>query len=181
MTAEQRAAKRTYDRARYLRLRAERDAKRKPDPIDLMSETTAAYLAGLTDGDGSIYVTRTNRLRTVYPAVTWAMTHKPTIDWVADTFELGAVHHNNHTNMRTGETSWGKSKFKAQWRTTVGGTRAAKLCRRMLPYLHTKREQAELVLRFPTDERRAAGVHLSPEVHALRVELGEAISRLNRA
>ncbi|HEX9625030.1 MAG TPA: hypothetical protein VF979_11690 [Streptosporangiaceae bacterium] len=56
--------KQRYDRARYLRIRAERDATRAPDPIALLDVPTLAYLAGLTDADGSIYVTHTNRLRT---------------------------------------------------------------------------------------------------------------------
>ncbi|MEU0078617.1 hypothetical protein ABZY58_12025 [Micromonospora tulbaghiae] len=180
IVTDPKAAKRAYDRARYLRRRAERDADRPADPISVIDEPTAAYLAGLTDGDGSIYVTRTNRLRTVYPAVSWAMTHKPTIEWVGSILGLGAVVHNNHTNLRTGETTWGRSSFKVQWRVSVAGTRAVLLCRRMLPYLRTKREQAELVLQFPADERRAPGVRLSEEVRARRIELGDAISKLNR-
>jgi hypothetical protein len=180
MTPDQRTAKRAYDRDRYLRLRAERDAARPADPITLLDEPTVAYLAGLTDGDGSIYVTHTNRLRTYYPTVSWAMTHRPTIDWVAEAFGGTSVVINNHTNMRTSRTTWGKSKFKVQWKTVLAGQRAALLCRRMLPYLRTKRAQAELVVRFPVDVRRAAGLRLPDDIRALREELGRQISDLNR-
>lgn len=86
-----RTAKQEYDRARYLRIKAEREAAKPPDPIAQLSETDLAYLAGLTDADGSIYVTHTNRLRTYYPTVTWAMTHKETIEWVQVAVGGGAV------------------------------------------------------------------------------------------
>lgn len=171
--------KRQSDCARYLRLRTERDATRPQDLIDLLCETELAYLAGLTDGDGSIYVTRTNRLRTVYPAVTWAMTDRPTIDWVTSKIGGRVVVMNNHTNLREGKTTWGRSTFKPQWRAQVAGSRARRLCERMLPYLVTKRAQAELVVQFPCDERRAPGIRLSDEIRATRIELGERISALN--
>lgn len=180
MTEAQRKAKRVYDRARYLRLRAERDAGRPPDPITQLDVPTLAYLAGLTDADGSIYVTHTNRLRTYYPAVCWAMTHRPTIDWVQETLGAGDVQMHNHTNLRRGSTSWGASRFRQQWRTQVTGSRARLLCERMLPYMRTKAQQATLVAAFPCDERRAAGRHLTADVRAEREWLAEQLSKLNR-
>jgi hypothetical protein len=171
--------KQLYDRNRYRRLRAARDAARPPDPIALLDAPTVAYLAGLTDADGSIFVTHTNRLRTYYPVVTWAMTHRPTIDWVAGLLKGRSVVLNNHTSWR-GRVGWETAKFRDQWRTQVAGARAKLLCERMLPYMHTKAEQARLVLAFPVDERRAPGLHLSDEVRAERERLGALISGLNR-
>lgn len=139
-----------------------------------------AYVAGLTDADGSIYVTHTNRLRTYYPTVSWAMTHRPTVDWLAEALGGTKVMLNNHTNLRRGSTAWGSSKFREQWRTTVSGARAQLLCRRMLPYMRTKRAQAELVLAFPVDARTAPGVTLSDDVRQQRILLAEQISALNR-
>lgn len=178
--ADQRALKREYDRARYLRVRADRLANRPPDPIAELVDTELAYLAGLTDADGSIYVTHTNRLRTYYPAVSWAMVDKPTIEWVAVILGGTNVVLNNHTSLRRGTTSWGQSKFREQWRTAVTGSRAALLCNRMQRFMHTKRRQAELVAAFPVDERRAPRVLLSDEVRTQREALAKEISDLNR-
>ncbi len=172
--------KQRYDRERYQRLKAEREARRAPDPISLLDEPTVAYLAGLTDADGSIYVTHTNRLRTYYPTVCWALTHRPTVDWVAEVCGATKVVLHNHTNIRRGSTSWGASKFREQWKTTISGARAQLLCRRMLPYMHTKAAQAELVVAFPVDARTAPGATLPPDVQEQRVLLSEQISALNR-
>lgn len=170
--------KQVYDAARYRTLR---DANRVPDVITSLPETAAAYLAGLTDGDGSIFVTHTNRLRTYYPCVCWAMTDHGTISRVSELLRGTTVQHNNHTGMARGETSWGRSVFKWQWRTQVTGARAVLLCQRMLPYMITKAKQAEIVCTWPADERRAPGRRLSEEVRQRRVELGEMISSLNHS
>lgn len=172
--------KQAYDRDRYLRLRAERRAREPVDPITTLDETTVAYLAGLTDGDGCIYCTHTNRRKTTYPNVCWAMTDKGTIEWIADLIRARAVVTNNHTNLRRGRTSWGRSSFKVQWKTQVAGSRARLICERMLPYLRTKRQQAELVLRFPVDARRGPGGRLTEEIQAERTSLARQISALNQ-
>lgn len=176
---ERRDAKRAYDRERYLRLRIDRVAARPPDPITLLDVAQLAYLAGLTDADGSIYVTHTNRLRTYYPTVCWAMTHRATVDWVAATLGGTKVVLHNHTNRRRGTTSWGSSRFRDQWRTQVTGTRARLLCERMAPYMRTKVDQAQIVATFPVDERRAPGRRLSEDVRAERERLGQQIAALN--
>jgi hypothetical protein len=174
---EARQAKRDYDRRRYLDLRAKRDAERPPDPITLLDIAALGYLAGLTDADGCIYVTHTNRLATYYPSVTWAMTNRPTIAWVAQQLGTSVVLHNGEGRKRKG---WETTHFRDYWRTSVAGARAKLLCERMLPYLHAKAAQAELVTIFPVDERRAPGRKLSEEVRAERQRLGAAISALNR-
>lgn len=176
---DRRATKRAYDRARYLRIRAEQDAARPADPIAGLGIAHLAYLAGLTDADGSIYVTHTNRLRTYYPTVCWAMTHRPTIDWVADLLGGTNVVLHNHTNRRRGTTSWGSSRFRDQWRTQVTGARARLLCERMAPYMRTKVEQAQIVAAFPVDERRAPGRQLSDGVRTERERLGAQLAALN--
>lgn len=181
MTPDQKVAKRAYDRRRYLLQRAERDAARPPDPISLLDVPTVAYLAGLTDGDGCIYVTHTNRLGTYYPAVCWAMTDLVTIEWVASRIGGTTVQHASREATDRRSESWSKSRFKIQHVTRVSGSRAQMLCRRMVPYLITKRAQAELVLEFPVDERRAPGRTLAPDVRALREDLGRRISGLNRS
>jgi hypothetical protein len=98
-------AKRAYDAARYRTRRQPKPA----DVIEAVSDTDLAYLAGLTDADGTIYTTHTKRQSLYYPNVVWAMTHRPTIEWVAELLASHAVVKNNHTSLRRGTASWGQS------------------------------------------------------------------------
>ncbi|QRY48119.1 hypothetical protein JVX93_15820 [Mycolicibacterium boenickei] len=173
-------AKQQYDRDRYRRLRAERIAAAPPDPISELGEPEIAYLAGLTDADGSIYVTHTNRLKTYYPTVCWAMTHEATIRWVSETLGGTAVQLHNHTNLRRGATSWGTSNFRPQFKTSVTGARAQLLCTRMEPWMKTKAAQAALVVAFPVDARSAPGVRLPEEIRLQRISIAEQLTALNR-
>jgi len=95
-------SKRAYDRARYLKKKAEREAKRPPDPITLLSVEERAYIAGLVDGEGSIYIAAVGprRERTVYPIVTVAMTSREVIEWLAALVHAGKVQLHNQTNLR---------------------------------------------------------------------------------
>lgn len=176
-SAEELTPKQAYDRARYRRLKVERDKLKPPDRISLLEEPVVAYLAGLTDADGSIYVTHTNRLATYYPAVVWGMTNRPTVAWVAEQLGASVVLQNKAGRKRRG---WETTQFRDYWKTSVAGSRAQLLCHRMLPYLHAKAEQAKLVTTFPVDARSAPGVHLPEEMRRERERLGAAISALNR-
>ena len=127
--------RRAYDAARYQRLKHERP--RKPDPIDSLSDTDVAYLAGLIDGEGSVYVMK-HRDKTFYPAISIIMTHEGVIAWVASRFGL------QYSRSSARQENWAD-----QWAVRLHGVRVQNLCRRMLPYLKVKRRQAELLLEFP--------------------------------
>lgn len=62
----------------------------------------------------------------------------------------------------------------------VHGKRAKLLCELLLPYLRVKRQQAELIVRFPCDRRAGGGVRLGPDIIALRQSLRDAMTVLNR-
>jgi hypothetical protein len=175
--AEQRkAAKSAYDRDRRIRLKAERDANRPPDPIVTLTAEERAYLAGLIDADGSIYVAAVGPLRhrSVYPIVTVAMTHLGVIEWMATRLEAGTVKNHNHTSMRR------HPNLKQQYRTQVFGKRARLLCEVLLPYLRVKNEQARLVATFPVEARIAAGVKIAhSEINLIRYRLRDEINALN--
>lgn len=176
LTAEEKAAKTLYDRERYARLKAEREARRPPDPIATLTPEERAYLAGLIDGEGSIFVAAVGpqRHRSVYPIVTVAMTHHGVIEWMASRLEAGTVKRHNHTNVRR------HPHLKEQVRTQVFGKRAKLLCEVLLPYLRVKTEQARLVTTFPTDARIAPGVKIEhSEINAIRYRLRDQINALN--
>lgn len=176
MTPEQKLAKRDYDRRRYIARRAVDLATRAPDPILTLSRVERSYLAGLIDGEGSIYVAAVgpNRHRSVYPIVTVAMTHRPVIEWVAGRLAAGKVQLHNHTNIRL------HPHLKPQYRTQLFGKRARILCRALLPYLKVKVEQARLVTTFPVEARVAPGVKIDHSaINEIRYRLRDEINALN--
>lgn len=174
MTPEQRAAKAIYDRARYARKKAEREALRPPDPIETLTAEERAYLAGLIDGEGSIFVAAVGpqRHRSVYPMVVVAMTHLGVISWMAERLQAGTVKRHGGKGR--------PSHHKQQWRTGLFGKRAKLLCATLLPYLRVKSEQARLVSEFPADARIAPGVKIDhAEINTIRYRLRDQINALN--
>lgn len=169
------STKQAYDRGRYRRLKAEREASREPDPITTLTPEERAYLAGLIDGEGSIYIAAVgpNRGRSVYAIVTVAMTHRPVIDWLADRTKAGTVKLHNHSNLRQ------HPHYRPQYRWQLFGKRARLLCETLLPYLRVKAEQARLVTTFPCDARVGPGVRLDPEVNRARYDLRDTVNALN--
>lgn len=178
MQDESRQPKREYDRARYRQLKAEREAKRPPDPITTLTVEERAYLAGLIDGEGSIYVAAVGpaRMKTVYPSVVIAMTHRGVIEWLCERLQSGTVKLHNSTNLRR------HPYMKPQYRFQLFGKRAQRLCLILLPYLRVKTEQARLVTEFPCDARIAPGVKIErTAINTVRFQLRDRINGLNHA
>ncbi len=159
------ATQKEYDRARYIKLKAKRMAQKPPDPITTLMPEERAYIAGLIDGEGSIYIAAVGpkRDKTVYPIVTVAMTHLGVIEWLTERLKAGTIKLHNQTNLRL------YPYMKPQYRFQVFGKRAQLLCEAMLPYLKVKKEQASLVMEFPTDARIAPGVKIDrTEINEVR-------------
>ena len=144
-----------------------------PDPIDGLSTEQLAYLAGLIDGEGALMIVRMGGPRRVYPTIVIAMTHRGVIEWVSALLGLGTVKLNNHTNLARGRNC------KPQYKVSIHGARAMRLCAALLPYFKVKADQARVLLRFPPDARLGPGAGLSAENVALREALRQEIRRLN--
>ncbi len=178
MNDQQKMTKKEYDRARYLRIKAEKAANLPPDPIELLTPEERAYIAGLVDGEGSIYVAAVgpNRDKTVYPIVTIAMTHSGLIQWLAEKLQAGTVKLHNQTSLRS------HPHFKPQYRMQIFGKRAQLLCQVIYPYLKVKAEQARLVSEFPCDARIAPGIKIArTDINEVRYRLRDQINALNHA
>lgn len=137
--------------------------------IDELTELDCAYLAGLIDGEGSIYVMK-HKEKTYYPAISIMMTHQPVMTWVAGKLGLLVAD---------------VPRKPKNWRHSVRlhGKRAVALCRRMLPYLIVKRKQAELVQEFPFEQRAGKprnGRELEPWVVQKRAKLRDDVNALNK-
>jgi hypothetical protein len=141
---------------------------------EAISEVDAAYLAGLIDGEGTIYIMRhsgRDGRSTYYPAISIMMTHEGVLRWVADKLQVAVA------KIPRKPTGW-----RDQFSVRIHGKRAITLCQIMLPFLRVKREQAELVQAFPFEERKGrprAGRALTPEIIAAREELRLRVNALN--
>jgi len=163
-------SKREQDRARYVRLKAERIAERPVDCITTLTTEERAYIAGFLDGSGSIFVAAVGpaRHKTVYPIACFVNAHRPMVEWLADKLKAGTVKRHN------------VKAATAQFRTQLFGKRAQLLCAALLPFLKVKIIHAQLVLAFPCDARIAPGVKIERSaINATRYRLRDEISALN--
>lgn len=164
------------ERERYRKKREAQLAARPADPVAQLSDIDAAYIAGIIDGDGCIYVTAVGpeRSRTVYPSVVVAMTHLGVIKWLQERLGAGTIKKHN-TSTRRKNPHW-----KEQFRVQLVGRRAQLLCGKILPYLIVKKEQARLVCEFPIDMRSGPGVKINAtHVNEIRYRLRDQINALN--
>ena len=105
---------------------------------------TLAYVAGLFDGEGSIVIGcslgRTNRKNPCYfLQVGITNTDRELIDWLHRTFG-GHVSDNSHSPSR--------SKQRPCWAWRVTSRQAHGFLKKILPYLRTKKTQANIAIEF---------------------------------
>ena len=110
-----------------------------------MEISDAAYLAGLFDGEGSIYFKKTRQKKHQRPGkpthnvmvirMEIAMTDKSVLEWVWET---------------TGVGSFGSKKvkegYKPQWRWRAAHRDALKICKELWPFAQTKLHKIEQII-----------------------------------
>lgn len=138
--------------------------------IGFITRSDAAYIAGLIDGEGSIYVMRHTGKNgtTFYPAISISMTSRPVLDWLADLLCVSVS-----TVSRT------PAKWRDQFMVRIHGKKAVALAARIGPFLKVKHEQALLIAEFPGDQRRAPGKLISADVQDRRSKMREIVNGLN--
>ena len=147
----------------------------EPDPITTLTEFEKAYLAGLTDGEGNISVKPVGpKHLTVYPVFFMGTTDRELMRYLCIRLQAGRLVIHNTSAMKK-HPAW-----KPQYQFQLFGKRAKRLCVALLPYLRTKRPQAELVLKFPLENTmQGPGNFLSPEVNNIRLKLCNEMHMLN--
>ena len=126
------------------------------------TEEELAWLAGWLDGEGYFGVGKSGCRIQV------ANTHKPTQEYTRDHFG-GAVYQHNRTRR--------KANWRPQYRWQVNGADAARISRLVLPYLHEKQRQAEMLIEW-WELGGGSGKRLGPEAKQRRAEIKEEITRL---
>lgn len=145
-------------------------------------DTDIAYLAGIIDGEGSIYIGNfscnpTSKLPYYQTNIQVTNTDEALIQWLYDTFG-GLV------NTKSREKTDRPRKKAFIW--TVSGERLTHLCEILMPFLISKKRQAEIMLRMRAtftkngSRKGQQGVStLDPEVRELRQSLMEEIRNLH--
>ncbi len=112
--------------------------------MDIQKQLEYAWLAGFFDGEGCVYLKRdkprggSNRHNTYHLRLILSNTHLPTMHRVKEILDgegiIGKVF------------SVDNPKHRTRWEWRVNATKAERVLRLMLPYLVTKKEQAEIAL-----------------------------------
>ena len=136
-----------------------------------MTETDAAYLAGLFDGEGSVYYKRTKQIRHNRPGKPvhniWvirmeiAMTEKSIINWV---HEFTGVGHSGPRKVKPGK--------KKQWRWRCSSRDAYYVCCLIYPYSITKLEKVKQIL----DHYQQAEIHEEKVVDLDKYRMAKAFN-----
>lgn len=138
-----------------------------------LPDTTKAYVAGLFDGEGCVYITRQlpsdRRPDLVSPTYSLglkiAMGHETAIKFLRDTFALGSIH-----------VVHGVQHNRA-WSWALTSNRAEIVLRILRPYLIVKSEEADLALAFAALPRTRGSRRTPPEVTSKRDDLYVALRR----
>jgi len=129
-----------------------------------------AWLAGVIDGEGSVFLTR-GRGRSPILCLNIGMTHKETIDHIKKITGVGSIYP---------RPAGAHRKALYMWQTSENEAASVLYC--CLPYLITKREQAKLALEFREAKKlfHAGGGRPRP-AHSLAQleELKKQMSKLN--
>jgi len=105
-----------------------------------LSETDKAYLAGLVDGEGHIGISLSSKGH-FNGRVKINMTDKPTMEWCVETTGVG------YLELVKPQGDF-KHRHKISYKWRLGRDLGGQLLLQLLPYLKTKRKQAESFLEF---------------------------------
>ena len=117
----------------------------------------AAYLAGLFDGEGSVYFKKTRQKKQQRPGkpihnvmvirMEISMTDKSVLEWVWETTGVGAF---GPKKVKEG--------YKPQWRWRAAHRDALKVCKELWPFAQTKLHKIEQIIDYYDPEYSDANV-----------------------
>jgi len=132
-----------------------------------------AYLAGVIDGEGTIYVSkRKNRgLDDYWPRVQIVNTNKPMMVYIHNTF--GGLFYEKNRSKHS-------KKWKTQYEWVTNRTLMDIILPLVIPYLICKKPQAELMIKFRDTFQKNTKIRVSQEVLTLRIDIFHQMQSLNK-
>ena len=138
----------------------------------MWKEWELGYLAGMIDGEGSIYIQRrlVHGHWSYHPRFQITNTNRPVMEWIHQTFG-GLIYDKprKHINLK-----W---KMQIEWFTTVGLMDT--LLPLIYPFLIIKKPQATIMMKFRKTFTQKEGRSVSQETQNLRFEYLTQIKHLN--
>lgn len=98
------------------------------------------YLAGFTDADGNICISK--KTKSFQPSVQWTNTNKEIIEYIQSNLGYGNIHN-------TSKYPSYKAHWKPAYKLSVWSSKAIVLAGILAPYLIVKKERAILLASFP--------------------------------
>ena len=145
--------------------------------INNLTDTDAAYLAGIIDGEGSINLSRVHKnspdhTTTYFIRLRVTNTHRGLLDWIVLKVGYGSV-----GKMKNYDSKYNR-KQAYQW--NLSNQRVVDVLRQVYPYLKVKRLQAEVAFEYQKTVGISFGKKLSEEIVDKRAGLKSKITGLNR-
>lgn len=119
--------------------------------IFVLTETERAYIAGLLDGEGYLFISHIVSSNSFQVGVRTQMSSKETIEWLSE--KIGHSFFERDSNKYLGNREQ-KCKWKMTYITGLQGIAAQELLKLIRPYMITKAEQADVILSFPVFQRK---------------------------
>jgi hypothetical protein len=124
-----------------------------------MDEKAIIYMAGIVDGEGCLSIHMQGE-RPESPRITVGNNHDGLIRWIIEHFGVNDTYY--------------EKKRHHLWR--ISGIAAIEFLKLVYPYLIVKKDQATLMLGYPTSR---VGVTVSEEIRIQRMMIHDAIQKLN--
>ncbi len=149
-----------------------------------LSNVEKAYLAGIVDGEGSLYIARqeahgnNGQLKYFYRArVTVANTDIGVLTWLTNTIKVGAFCYPMDSRKE-------KKGWKDVWQWTLASKAVEEFLEQLLPYLVIKKERATLLIRYRklinTRTHVYAGHPLTKKEVDTREQIYKEVKELNK-
>ncbi len=138
----------------------------------MWTEAQLAYLAGIIDGEGSVYIQRSmdKGTWTYWPRFQVTNTNRKLMEWIHETF--GGLIYDKPRKQHN--PTW---KMQIEWYTKISSMDI--LIPLILPYLINKKPHVEIMMEFRKTFIKKANKKLSPEVQTFREECMLKIRHLN--
>jgi hypothetical protein len=126
-----------------------------------MKDIDLSYLAGYIDADGCISLSKNNTMNNAYQLTIAITSTKPKIlYWILDLLKVGYV---KEIPFYKSQTSWVRGRKQKQyiWRISNRGIR--KIIKLLIPFLKTKKRQAELINEYLEISNKRKGKYITEE------------------
>lgn len=139
----------------------------------MWTQTQLAYLAGILDGEGSIYIQSRNRNNSInyFPRFQIVNTNKELLDWVKEIFG-GIVYEKPRKHLNP---NW---RMQYEWFSTR--EQIDQILPLIIPFLIIKKKHAEVMLEFRKTFLNKKSFKISKEINEFRKDCLTQLKALNK-